>query len=40
MLKGGIDTTKLGYEEYALYEKIEKGLYEVIDIKAPMVIGK
>lgn len=33
MLKGGVDTTKLSYEEYALYERIEKGFYEVIDIR-------
>jgi len=32
MLKGRIDTTTLSYEEYALYERIEKGFYEVIDI--------
>lgn len=33
MLKGGVDTTKLSYEEYALYDKIEKGFYEVVEIK-------
>ena len=33
MLKGRIDTTTLSYEEYALYERIEKGFYEVIDIR-------
>ena len=33
MMKGGVDTTKLGYEEYALYERIEKGFYEVVEIK-------
>lgn len=33
MLKGRIDATTLSYEEYALYERIEKGFYEVIDIR-------
>ena len=33
MLRGGVDTTKLSYEEYALYEKIEKGFYKIIDIR-------
>jgi len=33
MMKGGVDTTKLGYEEYALYERVEKGFYEVVEIK-------
>jgi len=32
MLKGSLDTTKLSYEEYALYEKIEKGFYEIAEI--------
>jgi hypothetical protein len=33
MLKGRIDATTLSYEEYALYERIEKGFYEIIDIR-------
>ena len=32
MLKGSLDTTKLSYEEYALYEKIEKGFYVIAEI--------
>ena len=32
MMKGGVGTTKLSYEEYALYERIENGFYEVVDI--------
>jgi len=33
VLKGEIDPYKLGYEEYAIYKKIENGVYEIIDIK-------
>lgn len=33
MMKGEVDTTKLSYEEYALYERIENGFYEVIKIE-------
>lgn len=33
VLKGRIDPTQLSYEEYAIYKKIENGVYEIVDIK-------
>lgn len=33
MLRGEIDISKLSYEEYTLYAKIEKGLYEILKIE-------
>jgi hypothetical protein len=33
ILRGEIDISKLSYEEYTLYAKIEKGLYEVVKIE-------
>jgi len=32
VLRGELDPTKLNYEEYAIYEKIESGFYEVVGI--------
>jgi len=33
VLNGNMDSTKLDYEEYLLYEKVKDGIYEILELK-------